>query len=58
MMVHSLPMKSRKRLAHDAMYTFATYADLVQDIKQSTRQKMAALIKKKKFKGKVYHSHQ
>ena len=31
-LVHFLPMKSRKWLAHDTMYTSATHASLVHDI--------------------------
>ena len=31
-LVHSLTMKSRKRLAHDVMYISATHAYLVHDV--------------------------
>ena len=31
MLVHSLPMKSRKRLARDVFSTFATHSSLVHD---------------------------
>ena len=32
MLVHSLPVKKRKRLAYDAFYTLVTHSGLVYDI--------------------------
>ena len=43
-LVHSLPMKSRKRFAHDVFETFTTHANLIRDIVDTDCQALSAAL--------------